>query len=249
MPGFRRNSVAATNKDVSIELGTLSPSPVKMKFSQSLLWNAVSDWRSHYIAYDALKSSIYKMEKDALLDRQHSDTEHAPLLGGQPSTSSTSFENKFAKLLDAELERITDFYVDKERELLGDLVLLKSEIEQADDDAAPGDDEDSADDDQSSDDEERGTWSRNGKGIMPRRKSSYSAKPTTSRARANSTASSIRAAGATSEEADAPKKAPKRKRRMSTSASEADDWTWRDDRRIMYKRRVEALFTVRSQSS
>lgn len=224
-----------------------------MKFSQSLLWNAVSDWRSHYIAYDALKASIYQMEKDALLDSstsQHRDAENSPLLNNSSASSDASTrEKRFTMMLDAELEKITDFYVDKERELLGDLVLLKEEIERSD--SADEHDESGNDDEASSDEEENGTWSKNTwnakKGMTkPRRKSSYSYSQQR-RQRAGSTASSIPPADDNEAEASADaatRKPSKKKRRMSTSASEADDWTWRDDRRIMYKRRINALFTV-----
>ncbi|GAA5896517.1 hypothetical protein JCM8208_004221 [Rhodotorula glutinis] len=112
-----------------------------MKFSHSLLFNAVPEWTNHYLAYDALKAQIYKFEKQAVLAQgttppatQYRDEEegadHPSSSAGQAErTSSDANERTFTKLLDKELHKITEFYVDKERELLGDLVLLKEDLE------------------------------------------------------------------------------------------------------------------------
>ncbi|TNY22839.1 SPX domain-containing protein [Rhodotorula diobovata] len=114
-------------------------SPAKMKFSHSLLFNAVPEWTNHYLAYDALKAQIYKFEKQAVLAQgqtgpatQYRDEEEGgaePLAGQAELSSSHANERTFIKLLDKELHKITEFYVDKERELLGDLVLLKEDLE------------------------------------------------------------------------------------------------------------------------
>lgn len=124
-----------------------------MKFSHSLLFNAVPEWTNHYLAcvplslppllsllravadldrlaqlsrsYDALKAQIYKFEKQAVLAQgtstgpatQYRDEEE----GAEPPSSSTQAERTssdanertFTKLLDKELHKITEFYVDK----------------------------------------------------------------------------------------------------------------------------------------
>ncbi|GAA6050403.1 hypothetical protein JCM3770_004020 [Rhodotorula araucariae] len=109
-----------------------------MKFSHSLLFNAVPEWTNHYLAYDALKAQIYKFEKQAVLAqgsagpathyRDEEEGAAASAAGGERTTSEAN-ERTFVKLLDKELHKITEFYVDKERELLGDLVLLKEDLE------------------------------------------------------------------------------------------------------------------------
>ncbi|GAA6054153.1 hypothetical protein NBRC10513_006151 [Rhodotorula toruloides] len=146
---YTRNHPARTavpDEDPAVELAPLAPSSSRartrapasddgMKFSQSLLFNAVPDWLNNYIAYDALKAQIYKFEKQAVLQQQHApptsyrdeetDLEHAGEAGGTKEEN----ERVFVKLLDKELNKITDFYVSKERELLGDLQLLKEDLE------------------------------------------------------------------------------------------------------------------------
>ncbi|BGP42446.1 low-affinity phosphate transporter [Rhodotorula kratochvilovae] len=105
-----------------------------MKFSHSLLFNAVPEWTNHYIAYDALKAQIYKFEKQAVLAQgsagpaTHYRDEEEGAADAERTTSEAN-ERTFVKLLDKELLKITEFYVDKERELLGDLVLLKEDLE------------------------------------------------------------------------------------------------------------------------
>ncbi|GAA6036484.1 hypothetical protein JCM8097_003529 [Rhodosporidiobolus ruineniae] len=129
-----------------------------MKFSHSLLFNAVPEWTNHYLAYDALKAQIYKFEKQAVLQQQHDpptqyrdDDEEAALTSGVSHSGEQAAreanERLFTRLLDKELNKITQFYVEKERELLGDLVLLKEDLErlreEEDDAASPTDDDDS----------------------------------------------------------------------------------------------------------
>ncbi|GAA6023180.1 hypothetical protein JCM8202_001015 [Rhodotorula sphaerocarpa] len=109
-----------------------------MKFAHSLLFNAVPDWTNHYLAYDALKAQIYKFEKQAVL--QQAATGPSTSYRDEPSDLESGHaaaadkikkenEKTFTKLLDKELNKITDFYVAKERELLGDLVLLQEDLD------------------------------------------------------------------------------------------------------------------------
>ncbi|GAA99969.1 uncharacterized protein L969DRAFT_96586 [Mixia osmundae IAM 14324] len=99
-----------------------------MKFEQSLLFNAVQDWQSSYIAYDQLKSAIYKIEKDQLHELPTSaDVENARLLAGSHDRSAAA--QLFVRLLGQELSKIETFYAEKERELLGEVDSLLSEAD------------------------------------------------------------------------------------------------------------------------
>ncbi|GAA5932179.1 Pho91p [Sporobolomyces koalae] len=110
----------------------------KMKFSHSLLFNAVPDWNNHYLAYDALKAQIYKFEKSALESQQNGpptsyrDDASADVEAGQADAAEahkSANEKLFIDMLDKELNKITDFYVSKEKELLEDLVYLEEDLE------------------------------------------------------------------------------------------------------------------------
>ncbi|GAA5975622.1 hypothetical protein JCM11641_003548 [Rhodosporidiobolus odoratus] len=110
----------------------------KMKFSHSLLFNAVPEWTNHYLAYDSLKAQIYKFEKQAVLAQSSSsgpatvyrdeETDLEADGAGRGDATKAANERAFVRLLEKELNKITEFYVDKERELLGDLVLLKEDL-------------------------------------------------------------------------------------------------------------------------
>ncbi|GAA5826045.1 hypothetical protein JCM11251_000105 [Rhodosporidiobolus azoricus] len=113
-----------------------------MKFSHSLLFNAVPEWTNHYLAYDALKAQIYKFEKQAVQQQaaqaqgpptvyrdDEADVEAGNGAAVDGEQSKDQNERVFSRLLDKELNKITQFYVDKERELLSDLVLLKEDLD------------------------------------------------------------------------------------------------------------------------
>ncbi|GAA5988953.1 hypothetical protein JCM10908_006244 [Rhodotorula pacifica] len=119
----------------------------RMKFAHSLLFNAVPDWTNHYLAYDALKAQIYKFEKQAVLQQATTGPatsyrdEPSDLESGHPAGAADKIkrdnEKTFTKLLDKELHKITEFYVAKERELLGDLVLLQEDLDRLGDEDEP----------------------------------------------------------------------------------------------------------------
>ncbi|KAK4455051.1 SPX domain-containing protein [Podospora aff. communis PSN243] len=90
-----------------------------MKFSHSLQFNAVPDWSSHYIAYSNLKKLIYQLEKAIHLPA--GDAESRPLIQDDPETV-------FTRALDVELEKISSFYVVKEKELLDEVQLLLHDV-------------------------------------------------------------------------------------------------------------------------
>lgn len=87
------------------------------------------------LSYEQLKTAIYRFEKQALEppvqyrddEPSPSNLESAQLLGDRQSQATN--EKVFIRLLDQELHKITEFYVEKERELLGDVVILNADIE------------------------------------------------------------------------------------------------------------------------
>ncbi|KAH8923124.1 SPX-domain-containing protein [Atractiella rhizophila] len=111
-----------------------------MKFSAVLTFNSVQEWRSYYINYDALKSFIYELEKANLhrsgtLEPTPDDLESSNLLSVD-TAATTSADRQFSRLLDKELARITDFYAEKEREVLSDLDALIHDIERMEEESA-----------------------------------------------------------------------------------------------------------------
>ncbi|KAH9838741.1 Sodium/sulfate symporter [Rhodofomes roseus] len=93
-----------------------------MKFSSSLKFNAVPEWWDEYIAYDALKKTVYQLEKQqaGLGDSFYSEhrdleaNEESALMG---SASNASTDSIFVPLLDRELKKICLFYDTQEKEL------------------------------------------------------------------------------------------------------------------------------------
>lgn len=77
---------------------------VTMKFTQSLQFNSVPEWTSHYINYANLKKLIYHMEQKQVLD-----SENQELLDRN--------EQNFQSAVEFELERIDSFYKEQEQRL------------------------------------------------------------------------------------------------------------------------------------
>ncbi|KAF8416475.1 SPX domain-containing protein [Boletus edulis BED1] len=103
-----------------------------MKFSSALKFNAVADWWDKYIAYDVLKRRIYQLEKEHhRLSRINIDLEanERTALVGQPDFSSDCI---FIPLLDQELQKISLFYEEKEKELFAALQTLEEFITEQD---------------------------------------------------------------------------------------------------------------------
>lgn len=84
-----------------------------MKFSSSLEFNAVPEWRSYYIDYAALKKKSYSLEKEAATARASvlrsnvTNEDGVQLLAHDPRPV-------FAKALDKELKKINNFYREQE---------------------------------------------------------------------------------------------------------------------------------------
>lgn len=98
--------------------------------SNSLKFNAVSEWWDHYIAYDHLKKQVYQLEKE----HQRANTvypryqdleaahEEAALL------SSGGLDERFRPSLDHELKKVITFYERQETDVLGRLSAMEEEI-------------------------------------------------------------------------------------------------------------------------
>ncbi|KAI5791601.1 SPX domain-containing protein [Peziza echinospora] len=96
-----------------------------MKFSHSIQFNAVPDWSSHYIAYSSLKKQIYQLEKQIYGQEEDSDTERTSLISDQVDPDVV-----FKRALDNELQKITAFYITKEKEIFKDVDLLIRDMEE-----------------------------------------------------------------------------------------------------------------------
>ncbi|KAI8339045.1 SPX domain-containing protein [Chlamydoabsidia padenii] len=90
-----------------------------MKFSHSLILNAVPDWIEYYIDYDHLKKIVYKIERIRV--QSQSETRDT-------STAKQRIENDnemFLEELDKQLDKITDFFHKKSSEILQDASTLR----------------------------------------------------------------------------------------------------------------------------
>ncbi|KAK0705039.1 SPX domain-containing protein [Lasiosphaeris hirsuta] len=104
-----------------------------MKFSHSIQFNAVPDWSSHYIAYSNLKKLIYQLEK-TIHQSAGGDAEARPLiLHDDP-------EAVFTRALDVELEKVSSFYVVKEKELTDEEQMLLLDVGAFDTESGVADD-------------------------------------------------------------------------------------------------------------
>ncbi|KAG9014908.1 low-affinity phosphate transporter [Tulasnella sp. 427] len=235
-----------------------------MKFSNSLKFNAVSDWWDEYIAYSALKKKIYDIaaQTDAAEDG-HPDVERAGLL----AALRVSGNDIFIPLLDRELDKIVNFYTHQEKEVLDELMELKVLIEQTEEQGLveePYRDEDGTDEDEEDDDDEttnrsvsrdlskrrRKASSASDGGRLPDRRSSAgsydydveASVPSLNRRRANSS----------SGWESSPRAAPKTPleqvfRFMGVTSDEPETiWTARTDyaldTRMLFKRRITTLY-------
>ncbi|KAF8473955.1 SPX domain-containing protein [Kalaharituber pfeilii] len=107
-----------------------------MKFSHSIQFNAVPDWSSHYIAYSSLKKLLYTLEKQIFGQDSEAplDSERSALL----STDHPDPDTAFKKALDHELQKITAFYMSKEKEIFREVDLLLRDMEEYERDVDAG---------------------------------------------------------------------------------------------------------------
>ncbi|CAO3594675.1 unnamed protein product [Absidia cylindrospora] len=127
-----------------------------MKFSHSLILNAVPDWIEYYIDYDHLKKIVYKIERIRLqsqnrdihhqLESQHLIDDRQEATGlpstttattarkegvniGATTTNEEDDDNKmFLTELDKQLDKITDFFHKKVNEILQDASTLHEQF-------------------------------------------------------------------------------------------------------------------------
>ncbi|KAI9029003.1 SPX domain-containing protein [Phycomyces nitens] len=93
-----------------------------MKFSHSLQFNAVPDWIDKYVAYDHLKKLIFQEEKERVeASNNVQDPEKA-------HTELESRESVFLHELDMQLEKVFDFYTQKEYELYSSIDQIEATL-------------------------------------------------------------------------------------------------------------------------
>ncbi|GJJ08647.1 hypothetical protein Clacol_002866 [Clathrus columnatus] len=128
-----------------------------MKFSNSLKFNAISDWWDDYIAYDYLKKQIYQLEKEhqRSVTTRYRDVEANE---GAALLANGALDERFRSLLDHELQKISTFYERHEHDMFEGLKAIEQEIYTKDSqglvpdtayldhDSGPDDDEDDIDD-------------------------------------------------------------------------------------------------------
>ncbi|KAI8356171.1 SPX domain-containing protein [Blakeslea trispora] len=93
-----------------------------MRFSHTLQLNAVPEWVDSYVNYDTLKKLIFQLEKEKVEDMN---------MGQDPEKALEKQEDgqaKFLTALDIQLEKVFDFYTQKESELYTILDQLESEF-------------------------------------------------------------------------------------------------------------------------
>lgn len=118
--------------------------------------NAQNATFSH--SYEQLKAAIYRFERDHVNDvpieaysddAQDRDLEAAHLL----TENRTAADKLYLRLLNKELDNVTSFYADKERELLSDLQLTLQDADRIQNEGVFVDESDYEDGDEGSDDE------------------------------------------------------------------------------------------------
>nr|UJH94487.1 ST.9 [Starmerella bombicola] len=90
-----------------------------MKFSSTLQFNAVPEWRDHYVDYDRLKKLIFRLERANVLTSQE---DYESLIGQDPTAV-------FAAALDEEVLKIDTFYQELERKLKDELLTLEQKMQ------------------------------------------------------------------------------------------------------------------------
>ncbi|KAH8553450.1 SPX domain-containing protein [Umbelopsis sp. PMI_123] len=100
-----------------------------MKFSHTLQFNAVPEWTEYYLAYDQLKKLIYQLEKEhveEMAQNPNMDPEKATNFSNEDIHRSNE---RFMNALDLQLEKVFDFYTEKEAELYSELEQLQIDSE------------------------------------------------------------------------------------------------------------------------
>jgi len=108
-----------------------------MKFGQTLLHQSVPEWRKKYINYKALKKSIKRINisKQKLLSEIENTITNNKSSSKFIHASSSNIiselpeETDFKHQLDSELEKINNFYSEREIEVVNKLILIVQQIE------------------------------------------------------------------------------------------------------------------------
>ncbi|EPB89206.1 hypothetical protein HMPREF1544_03946 [Mucor circinelloides 1006PhL] len=94
-----------------------------MRFSHTLQLNAVPEWIDNYVNYDTLKKLIFQLEKENVEEINANEDPEKMLEHKQDG------EARFLTALDVQLEKVFDFYTQKESELYGMLDQIDNEID------------------------------------------------------------------------------------------------------------------------
>ncbi|KAL7308668.1 low-affinity phosphate transporter [Mucor circinelloides] len=94
-----------------------------MRFSHTLQLNAVPEWIDNYVNYDTLKKLIFQLEKENV-DEINANKDPEKMLEHKQDG-----EARFLTALDVQLEKVFDFYTQKESELYGMLDQIDNEID------------------------------------------------------------------------------------------------------------------------
>ncbi|CAO3607201.1 unnamed protein product [Mucor fragilis] len=94
-----------------------------MRFSHTLQLNAVPEWIDSYVNYDSLKKLIFQLEKENV-DEINANEDPEKMLEHKQDG-----EARFLTALDVQLEKVFDFYTQKESELYAMLDQIDNEID------------------------------------------------------------------------------------------------------------------------
>ncbi|KAK9456847.1 SPX domain-containing protein [Dipodascopsis uninucleata] len=97
-----------------------------MKFGRTVKVNAVPEWSAYYISYSNLKKTIYALGADLAARTTGADGENAQLINTVEEASQ--YDIIFRKKLDEELDKISRFYINKERDLYDDFLSLQRDV-------------------------------------------------------------------------------------------------------------------------
>ncbi|CAM0137316.1 unnamed protein product [Umbelopsis sp. WA50703] len=103
-----------------------------MKFSHTLQFNAVPEWVDYYIAYDQLKKLVYQLEKERVENQAQNPNRDPEKAYNFSEEGLTTNDDRFIDALDMQLEKVFDFYTEKEAELYGELEQLAKDSESPD---------------------------------------------------------------------------------------------------------------------
>jgi anion transporter len=94
-----------------------------MRFSHTLQLNAVPEWLDYYVNYDTLKKLIFQLEKEHVEAINHGEDPEKMI------DQQEDGEAKFISALDIQLEKVFEFYTQKESELYRMLDDIEVEVE------------------------------------------------------------------------------------------------------------------------